>query len=58
VSDGVPYFLLGAGFLRPSNGEHAGVVMVLMARTTNPDLGDPQRRAVFPLLFEYVRGEG
>jgi len=59
VSDGIPYFLLGAGYLRPTNSEtgHLGVALVFMSRTTNPDLGEPQRRLAFPLLLAYVLNE-
>jgi hypothetical protein len=34
------------------------VAVVLMIKTTNPDVDDPQRRSVFALLVQYVRGGG
>lgn len=53
VSDGVPYFLVGAGFIvHEPTGEM--FFPAFMAVTENPDLNDPQRRVVFPLVFDYV----
>jgi hypothetical protein len=54
VSDGVPYFMLGAGYLRPKDGSSLGFAMVFMMKTTNPELLDPQRRSVFPLIIEAI----
>lgn len=53
VEDGVPYFLVGAGFLREAAGEEAFAI-TLMVRSDNPALLDPQRRSVFPLVVEHV----
>ncbi len=71
VYDGIPYYLLGAGYLRPvegtaeevgddasdAAGAHQGVAVVFALRSLNPDLFDPQRRTVFPLLAEYLDGQ-
>lgn len=56
VSDGVPYFFVGAGYLVPGDGSSAGWVAVLLATTEVEDLFDPPRREVFPLVLEYVQG--
>lgn len=53
VEDGVPYFLVGAGFLREVAGEEAFAI-TLMIRSDNPVLLEPQRRSVFPLVVEHV----
>jgi hypothetical protein len=53
VSDGVPYFLVGAGYLRdPETGQ--GFVSVLLMITEYADLLDTQRRSVFPLVVDEV----
>lgn len=59
VSSGTPYMLLGAGYLRPEPGSEAaadqqGIVVVLHVRSQDPDLHEPQRRSVFPLVREYA----
>lgn len=59
VSSGTPYFLLGAGYLRPEPGSEAaqdqqGIAVVLHIRSLNEDLHEPQRREVFPLIREYA----
>ncbi len=54
VSDGIPYFMLGAGYLRPKDGSSRGFAMIFMMKTMNPDLFDPQRRSVFPILEKYL----
>lgn len=53
VEDGIPYFLVGAGFLREVAGDEAFAI-TLMIRSDNPALFDPQRRSVFPLVVEHV----
>jgi hypothetical protein len=53
VSDGVPYFLVGAGYLRNVEMGQAFVPVVLMV-TEFADLLEPQRRTVFPLVVEHV----
>jgi hypothetical protein len=55
VSDGVPYFLVGAGFLRDTVTGQGFVSVVLMV-TEFADLLEPQRRTVFPLVVEHVEG--
>lgn len=56
ISDGVPYFLAGAGYIRPSGNQLSpGYALVWLGRTTNPDLFDPQRRQVFPLMLDYIQ---
>jgi hypothetical protein len=53
VSDGVPYFLVGAGYLRdPQTGQ--GFVSVVLMVTEFADLLEPQRRSVFPLVVDEV----
>lgn len=53
VSDGVPYYLVGAGYiLHEPTGEM--FFPAFMAVSENEDLLDPQRRLVFPLVFDYV----
>lgn len=62
-----PYTLvgLGAGYLRPEDGgevsaragDHLGVAVVLMVRTTTLSVADPQRREVFPHVVDYVLGD-
>lgn len=54
VSDGVPFFLVGAGYVRAEGSGHPGFAVVWIGRTTNGDLLDPQRRAVFPLMLDYI----
>lgn len=55
VSDGVPYFFVGAGYLLPRDGSSHGFVAVLLATTEVEDLFEPTRRQVFPLVEAYVR---
>lgn len=56
ISDGVPYFLAGAGYVRPAGGELSpGYALAWLGRTMNPDLYDPQRRQVFPLMLDYIQ---
>jgi hypothetical protein len=56
VTGGLPYYLVGAGYVRPEEpGERLGYVMVFTVYSLNPDLDEPQRRAVFPILMDYVR---
>lgn len=53
VVDGIPYFLVGAGYLRHrSSGDY--FVPVVMIETELEELLDPQRREVFPVVLEYV----
>lgn len=53
VSDGVPYFFVGAGFiLHEASGE--AFFPAFMSVTENEDLFDPQRRLVFPMVVDYV----
>jgi hypothetical protein len=54
VSDGVPYFLVGAGFLVSTDPDGPRYTMVLMTRSTERDLNHPQRREVFGLLLAYA----
>lgn len=54
VSDGIPYFLVGAGFLRPTDRSWDGIVPVVFLRTTVVEFNDPQRRLVWPLVLEYL----
>jgi hypothetical protein len=58
VHHGIPYYLIGAGYLQPEDGRGLGVIAVLMTVSTNPDLRDPQRRTVFPIVREYVLARG
>jgi hypothetical protein len=53
VSDGVPYFLVGAGYLRSLELGQAFVPVVMMV-TEFADLLEPQRRTVFPLVVDHV----
>lgn len=53
VEDGVPYFFVGAGYIREMQGDEAFAVALLI-RTENPELFDPQRRTVFPLVVEHI----
>lgn len=53
VSDGVPYYLVGAGYiLHEVTGE--AFFPAWMAVAENENLLDPQRRLVFPMVFDYV----
>lgn len=54
VVDGIPYYLLGAGYLRPTDGSSLGFAMVFEMKTMNPELFDPQRRSVFPIILKYI----
>jgi hypothetical protein len=54
VSDGVPYFLVGAGYLISTRADGPRYTMVLMTRSTERDLSHPQRREVFDLLLAYA----
>src|SRR5690606_22584515 len=53
VSDGVPYYFVGAGYLIDEVTGQA-FVPVLFAYTNNPELLDPVRRRVFPIVVEHV----
>lgn len=55
VSDGVPYFLVGAGYLLPRDRSSLGFVAVLLASTEVEDLFEPTRRQVFPVVERFVR---
>ncbi|GAB4328397.1 MAG: hypothetical protein Kow0010_12310 [Dehalococcoidia bacterium] len=55
VSDGVPYFFVGAGYLVPRDGSSQGFVAVLLATTEVEDLLDPARRQAFPIVVEYAQ---
>lgn len=60
VTGDLPHLLLGAGYLRPDEGPdhpegHQGITVVLHVEAENPDMSDPQRREVFPLITEYVQ---
>ena len=57
VSDGTPYHLVGAGFLVPFDGSSAGFAPVILMIGNDPDLLEPQRRTVFPLVVEFVLSE-
>jgi hypothetical protein len=54
ISDGVPYYFVGSGFLVPDDGS-PGFAFTWLGISENPDLEEPQRRAVFPLIVEFVR---
>lgn len=55
VSDGIPYFLVGAGFLRyEPTGDY--FIPVVIIKTEIEDLLDPQRRLVFPIVLRNVAG--
>ena len=53
VSDGVPYFFVGAGYL---NHEATGdyFIPVIVIETEIEDLLDPRRFLVFPVVVDYV----
>lgn len=53
VEDGVPYHFAGAGFFREIEGDEAFAVTLLIKSET-PELLDPQRRTVFPLVVEHI----
>ncbi len=53
ISDGTPYDLVGAGYFRPDSGG-PGFAAALLVLTENPDLMEPRRRTVFPLLVQHV----
>lgn len=53
VADGIPYFLVGAGFLVEEDGPEAFIPVVMM-RTENAEFLDPQRREVWPLVVDAV----
>jgi hypothetical protein len=53
VSDGVPYFFVGAGFvLHEPTGQD--FFPAFMSVSDNEDLFEPQRRQVFPLVMNYI----
>jgi hypothetical protein len=54
VSDGLPYFLVGAGYLVASDPAGPRFTMVLMIESRRADLNDPQRRSVLSLVVGYV----
>ncbi|HET7738164.1 MAG TPA: serine hydrolase [Tepidiformaceae bacterium] len=54
VSDGIPYFFVGAGFLRPEDHSHPGFAITWIGTTMNEDFLDAQRRSVFPIMLGYV----
>ncbi len=53
VIDGIPYFMVGAGFLAEDDGPET-FIPVFILRTENPEFLDPQRREVWPLVVEHV----
>ncbi len=57
VSTEEPDNLVGAGFIRLSNDPESAFAVVLMVETEMDDVFEPQRRKVFPLLLEFIRGE-
>jgi CubicO group peptidase (beta-lactamase class C family) len=58
VTGGRPYYLVGAGYLKPEDRRRQGFVAVLTIVSMTNDLREPQRRAVFPILLEYVLESG
>lgn len=55
VGDGVPYHFVGAGFLRDIENPSNSFIPVVFMRADNPDLYDPQRRAIWPLVMNHIR---
>ncbi|MGK2966466.1 MAG: serine hydrolase [Tepidiformaceae bacterium] len=54
VSDGIPYFFVGAGFIRPEDRSHPGFAISWIGTTMNDDFLDAQRRSVFPIMLGYA----
>ncbi len=54
VSDGVPYFFVGAGYLHYLPTDEY-FIPVLVVKTEIEDLLDPQRYSVFPIVIDYVQ---
>lgn len=53
ISDGVPYFFVGAGYVvHEPTGE--AFFPAFMSITENPDYEEPQRRQIFPMAFEFI----
>lgn len=53
VSDGIPYFFVGAGYIvHEASGE--AFFPAFMSVTENEELFDPQRRLVFPMVVDFV----
>lgn len=54
VSDGIPYHLVGAGFLLDLQDADQSFIPVAIMKSNNEDLYDPQRRRIWPLVVKYV----
>ena len=54
MSDGTPYHFVGAGFLRDVEDAGKSFIPVVFMRANDPELFDPQRREVWPLVVAHV----
>ncbi len=52
-----PDFFVAAGYIRPEDGAANGFAFAFLLRTWEEDHFEPQRRAVFPLVRDFVVGE-
>ena len=48
---------VAAGYVRPEDGASAGFTFAFLLETWEDDIFEPQRRAVFPLVRDFVVGE-
>ncbi len=57
ISDDNPHHFVAAGYVRPADGISAGFTFAFMLETWLDDVFEPKRRAVFPLVRDFVVGE-
>lgn len=52
-----PHFFVSAGYMRPEDEASAGFTFAFLIETWEEDVFEPKRRAVFPLVRDFVVGE-
>ena len=57
VNEEEPDHFVAAGYVRPEDGVSAGFTFAFLLKTWEDDISEPQRRAVFPLVRDFVVGE-
>ena len=57
VTEEEPDHFVAAGYVRPEDGVSAGFTFAFLLETWEDDIFEPQRRAVFPLVRDFVVGE-
>ncbi len=52
-----PDYFAAAGYVQPEDGASAGFTFAFLLETWEEDVSEPKRRAVFPLVRDFVVGE-